>query len=451
MLSVHVRPQTPPGPTPAPRRKILPSPRHLGTGAALERAAFAPQVARSQSLNAGRKFRAFVRYQTGASLQELRLLPFQHREVLLRTQASGVCHTPSVGQVLAASNAARATIPNHSGMGVVEEVGPLVKRVQPGDRVIIPGTPQCGQCYQCLQGRSDWCQFLATNPPHPMAEMADGTPVFAGGAIGGLSELMVVTEEYCCPVFTKLPAAELTMLGDTAGTGLAAGMNLAPIEPGSDVVVLGCGPVGPGGDHLPARLKGAAQIIAVEPIPYRREVALKVGATLALDPNAEGAGLVEKIRDLCKGPTNRRFAGGRAWGDDIFAVPRGPDFTIEAVGGDAFPPKAEAGPDPTGILPLQQAWEFTRAGGHIVTLGFGQRGNVSYPASSFANRGRTIHASQQGGLNMLRDLPRYVRLMEKGDIDMKPLVTATYPLERTREAVQACADRTTVSAVITFT
>ena len=51
---------------------------------------------------------------------------------------------------------------------------------------------------------------------------------------------------------------------------------------------------------------------------------------------------------------------------------------------------------------------------------------------------------------MLRNLPRYVRLMEKGDLDMKPLVTATYPLERTREAVQACADRTTVSAVITF-
>lgn len=368
--------------------------------------------------------------------------------MLLRTQASGVCYT-IVGQVLSASNAARATIPNHSGMGVVEEVGALVKRVQPGDRVIIPGTPQCGQCYQCLQGRSDWCQFLSTNPPHPMAEMADGTPVFAGGAIGGLSELMVVTEEYCCPVFTSLPAAELTMLGDTAGTGLAAGMNLAPIEPGSDVVVLGCGPVGLGA-IISARLKGAAQIIAVEPIPYRREVALKIGATLALDPNAEGAGLVEKIRELCKGPTNRRFAGGRAWGDDIFAVPRGPDFTIEAVGGDAFPPKAEAGPDPTGILPLQQAWEFTRAGGHIVTLGFGQRGNVSYPASSFANRGRTIHAGQQGGLNMLRDLPRYVRLMEKGDIDLKPLVTATYPLERTREAVQTCADRTTVSAVITF-
>ena len=410
--------------------------------------ALAPQAVTAQTRGAaGRKFRALVRFGVTASVQELKLLPIQPREVVIRTQASGVCYT-IVGQVLSTNNVTRAQIPNHSAMGVVEEIGPLVKRVQVGDRVIIPGTPQCGQCYHCLQGRADWCQFLSTNPPHAMAEMADGTQVFESGALGGLSEIMVCTEEYCCPVFTNLPAEHLTMLGDTMGTGLAGGMNLAPIEPGSDVVVLGAGPVGIGAIQA-ARIKGAGQIIAVEPIRYRREIALKMGATLALDPNAE-ANLVERIRDLCKGKTDRRFAGGRAWGDEIFAVPRGPDFTIEAVGGDAFKPTVEQGPDPTGILPLQQAWEFTRAGGHIVTLGFAQKGNVSFPASSFANRGRTIHSGQQGGLNMLRDLPRYVTLMEKGVIDMKSVVTATYPLDRVMEAVQAVADRTTMAAVVVF-
>ena len=413
--------------------------------------ALSPQSSTAQAQRpsaSGRPFRAFVRRGTGTSVEELRLLPIQPREVVVRTEASGVCYT-IVGQVLGTNNVTRPQIPNHSGMGVVEEVGPLVKRVQVGDRVVIPGTPQCGQCYHCLQGRSDWCQFLSTNPPHPIAEMADGTAVFEGAALGGLSEIMVVTEEYCCPVFTNLPASELTMLGDTVGTGLAAGMNLAPIEPGSDVVVLGCGPVGLGAVQA-ARIKSAGQIIAVEPIKSRRDVALQLGATTVLDPNVEKNNLVERIREHCKGKTDRRFAGGRAWGDDLFAVARGPDFTIEAVGGDVFPPKVEVGPDPTGILPLQQAWEFTRAGGHIVTLGFAQRGNVSFPASSFANRGRTIHAGQQGGLNMLRDIPRFVTLMEKGVIDMKPIVTATYPLERTREAVQAVADRIIVAAVITF-
>jgi S-(hydroxymethyl)glutathione dehydrogenase / alcohol dehydrogenase len=434
---------------PLSRRNIL----KTGAVAAASGIALAPQIGTAQTpartANAGRKFRAFVRYGTGAAVQELKLLPIQPREVLIRTQASAVCYT-IVGGLLSTRNANRASIPNHSGMGIVEEVGPMVKRVQFGDRVIIPGTPQCGQCYQCLQGRSDWCQFLATNPAHPVAEMADGTPVFEDGALGGLSELMVVPEEYCCPVFTDVPSAELCMLGDTAGTGIAAGHNLVAIEPGSDVVVLGAGPVGLGAIQA-ARIAGATQIISVEPIKYRRELALKLGATMALDPNVEGNGLVEKIRDLCKGKTDRRFAGGRAWGEDFIAVPRGPDFTIEAVGGDSFVPKVEVGPDPTGVLPLRQAWEFTRAGGHIVMLGFGQKGDVSFPAWQFANRGRAFHSGQQGGLNMLRDLPRYVRLIEKGLLDTKSMVTATYPLDRTREAVQAVADRTTVGAVITFT
>jgi len=88
--------------------------------------------------------------------------------------------------------------------------------------------------------------------------------------------------------------------------------------------------------------------------------------------------------------------------------------------------------------------------GHIVTLGFAQKGNVSFPASAFANRGRTFHAGQQGGLQMLRDLPRYVKLIEKGLFDARSLVTASYPLDRVMEAVQAVADRTTVGAVVTF-
>src|SRR5947208_4195375 len=214
-------------------------------------AAFVPQVVTGQApaqltgTQTGRRFKAFVRHGTGASIEELRLHAIQPREVLVRTQASAVCYT-IVGGALATTNVNQASIPNHSGMGIVEEVGPLVKRVQKGDRVVVPGTPQCGVCYQCLHGRADWCQFLDTAPAHPMAEMADGTQVFEGASLGGLSEIMVVPEEYCCPVFTDLPAEQLTLLGDTVGTGLAAGRDLVQIEPGWNVVVQGAGPVGMG-------------------------------------------------------------------------------------------------------------------------------------------------------------------------------------------------------------
>jgi len=413
--------------------------------------AFVPQVVTGQApaqvtgTQTGRRFKAFVRRGTGASVEELKLLPIQPREVLIRTQASGVCYT-IVGGALATTAVQQASIPNHSGMGVVEAIGPLVKRVQIGDRVVIPGTPQCGVCYQCLHGRADWCQFLDTAPAHPIAEMSDGTKISEQAGLGGLSEIMVVPEEYCCPVFTDLPAEQLTMLGDTVGTGLAAGRDLVQIEPGWNVVVQGAGPVGMGAIQA-ARLANAGQVIVIEPIRARREIAMKVGGTIALDPNAEGNGLVGKIRSLCKAVTDRRYAGGRLTTN---SVPDGADFVINAVGSDWFPPKVEVGPDPTAILPLQQCFDFTRAGGHIVMLGVAWRGNVSFNAAQFSNRGRTFYSGQQGGLNMLRDIPRYVKLIEKGVIDMKSMVTKTYPIEQTREAIQAVGDRTVLGAVITF-
>ena len=427
------------------RRKMLKK------AAAAGGVALAPQVVTGQApaqltgTQTGRRFKAFVRHGTGASVEELRLLAIQPREVLVRTQASAVCYT-IVGGALATTAVQQASIPNHSGMGVVEAIGPLVKRVQVGDRVVVPGTPQCGVCYQCLHGRADWCQFLDTAPAHPMAEMMDGTKVSEGASLGGLSEIMVVPEEYCCPVFTDLPAEQLTLLGDTVGTGLAAGRDLVQIEPGWNVVVQGAGPVGMGAIQA-ARLANAGQVIVIEPIRARREIAMKVGGTIALDPNAEGNGLIAKIRSLCKATTDRRFAGGRLTTN---AVPDGADFVINAVGSDWFPPKVEVGPDPTAILPLQQCFDFTRAGGHIVMLGVAWRGNVSFNAAQFSNRGRTFYSGQQGGLNMLRDIPRYVKLIEKGVIDMKSMITKTYPIEQTREAIQAVGDRTVLGAVITF-
>jgi threonine dehydrogenase-like Zn-dependent dehydrogenase len=206
-----------------------------------------------------RTFRALVRYGTGASVRELSLLPIQPREVCdPHTGFGGLLYDRCRGAV---EPERRARLdPQPFGMGVVEAVGPLAKRVRAGDRVIVPGTPQCGQCYECITGRADWCQFLSTKPAHPVAEMADGIPVFADGALGGLGVLMVVPEEYCCPVFTDVPAAELTMLGHTLGTGLAAGHNPAPVEPGSNVVVLGACPVGMGAIQA-AKILGAGRVI----------------------------------------------------------------------------------------------------------------------------------------------------------------------------------------------
>jgi S-(hydroxymethyl)glutathione dehydrogenase/alcohol dehydrogenase len=402
----------------------------------------------------GRTFRGLVRHSNTLDVQELRLLPIDPRQVVIRSQAVAPCYTIVRG-ALGTNAIRRAEVPNHCGFGVVEAVGASVKRVQVGDRVVVAGTSQCGQCYQCLQGRPDYCQFtFFSNSPGveafpPFAEMRDGTRVYAQAGIGGMSEIMTAFEEYCVPVFTDLPAAELTLLGDQLASGFAAGHADMRFEPGCDVVVFGAGPVGLGAVQA-GRVTGAGQVIAIDPIRYRREFALKMGATLALDPVAEGDGLVERIRELCRGPNDRRFAGGVSWGRAGNAVmARGADFVVEAAGLQAVPPKVEAQPDPTNVKTVQQAWECTRMGGHVMLMGFTLQ-PVSFPGTSLALLGRTIHPGQQGGLHIMRDIPRYVKLIEKGVLDAKSAITRRYTLDQSREAIQDTADRTIITGVIEF-
>jgi len=403
----------------------------------------------------GRTFRGLVRHSDTLDVQELRLLPIDPRQVVIRSQAVAPCYTIVRG-ALATNTTRRAEVPNHCGFGVVEAVGAMVKRVQVGDRVVVAGTSQCGQCAQCLRGRPDYCQFtFFSNAPGveafpPFAEMRDGTRVYAQAGIGGMSEVMTAFEEYCVPVFTDLPAAQLTLLGDQLASGFAAGHADMHFDPGADVVVFGAGPVGLGAVQA-GRVTGAGQVIAIDPIKYRRDFALKMGATLTLDPVAEGDGLVERVRELCRGPNDRRFAGGVSWGRAGNAVmARGADFVVEAAGFQAVPPKVEAQPDPTNVKTVLQAWDCTRMGGHVMLMGFTLQ-PVPFPGTSLALLGRTIHPGQQGGLHVMRDIPRYVKLIEKGILDAESPITRRYTLDQSRQAIQDTADRTIITGVIEFT
>ena len=413
----------------------------------------------SPAVVTARRFRGWISRGSGAgrtTLQDLTLRPIAGRQVVVRTEATNLCYS-NTGVVLGLGPnfpgrlSTMALIQGHGGVGVVEAVGPEVRRVQVGDRVCVSGTPQCGACYQCLRGRADMCQFLGRQGPDdlvPIADMRDGTPVYANSHIGGLSEVMVTFEEWVVPVFTKASAADLGMVCScvsVAGLGATTSQAVALVEPGSIVAVVGCGPLGLSGVQG-ARISGASTIIAIDPVRARREVAMKVGATHTLDPNVEGDKLVERVRDLSKGPNNRLWAGGRDSGGLLGGA--GADFVLEAVGADQATPKVEVGPDPTGILPLRQAYEMCAPGGHIVTTSL-PRGNITLPAVLFTIGGRTHHAGQAGGASPMRDIPRFVELLDKGQYNAKALATTVVPIARMLEAYEDVVYRTTVTAIMT--
>lgn len=396
----------------------------------------------------GLKFKALVRYGTSLSTETLTLLPLHPLHVVVRMQACQTCYS-TTGQMNLTQSAPNALVTGHGGVGIVEEVGRLVKRVRVGDQVILATTPNCGVCQNCLSGRGDLCNTRL--PAIPNATMADKTPVYMDAPpVGpaGYSEFIVLDEDWVVPVFTKVSPLELSMLSCVGGTGLGLAMCRFPIEAGSEVVIFGLGPIGISAVQG-ARIQGAKTIIGVDPIRYRRDLATKVGATHVLDPNAlRGNELIARVRELTPDvvPAGRRYAGERQ---------PGPLYALEAVGGTRFPlPSGVESPvDMTGIEPLQQAWTVVRNGGFVRTCSIGHPAgaNVVFPGAQWANAGKTHVPGNYAGVQGLRDLPRFVRLIENGLFDAKSLVDRVFRSDKMQEALQVAADRSAITSTIDFT
>jgi S-(hydroxymethyl)glutathione dehydrogenase/alcohol dehydrogenase len=406
---------------------------------------------------AGRRFKAFVKYSTSElpGVVDVTARALGGNQVLLRVDAAQTCYT-SIDQVLIPGTPTnQATIVGHGGVGIVEAIGPQVISTRVGDRVILNLHAACGRCHNCLRMRSDKCRAGAASND-PIADL-NGMPVF--GRTGAMSELAITGEEYVTPLFTDVSSVEISMLTCVSGCGLGMTMTNAPVEVASDVVIFGAGPVGLSA-VMGARVKGASRIIVVEPIPYRRELAQRLGATDVVDPNqfkdraplpnapANGDrfrdSLVEHLREMTRRKyEDRIWAGGGR---------NGPDHVIEAVGGDKMKPRRlPQGPDPTGVTVLNQCWELGSSVGSIVTCSVGHPSDafVRLPASQWADGAKHHWPGTGGGTNDRRDSQRYCRLMETGQIDLKAIASRTYPLGQTREAYQVCADREVVATIVT--
>lgn len=362
-------------------------------------------------------------------VEELSLADLGPLDVRVRVTLASVCVTDAI----ASTGEMPWRTPHvfgHAAVGIVEAVGSDVRRVAIGDRVVASATGQCMTCRWCLEGRADQCNAA---PVQGSAKLRrpDGTPVVANSGVGAYAEEMIVGEAQLVPVRSELPDEQLASLGCTVSTGLGAALLTVPVWPGATVAVVGCGPVGL--SYIQgARLAGAEQIIAIEPIAARRELARRFGATELVDPESDEQ--VDYDRAV-----------------DAFLIPS-PHYAVAKVrsltGGLGTDIVFEAAADTAAMT---MALSIARRAGHVILSSVpwdAMQNRLSFIPIEAAIHGRTIHSCQLGSVHLVRDIPRFAGLLESQAVDAKLFAEHRFGLLETDAALQAVGGHEAVGAVV---
>jgi Zn-dependent alcohol dehydrogenase len=332
--------------------------------------------------------------------------------VLVRTGASPFCSTDCVNWRGELSKIP-PTILGHASMGEVVEVGADVTHLAPGMRVIVPGTSECGVCFYCSIGRPDQCSETFDRAgiwPH-VADRHDGHPVSAAGNVGGYAEVMNVTANQVFQIESDLPDEVLGCMGCGITTGLGMVFNVAKVQPGASVAVVGLGHLGQWTIQA-AKVAGARTIIAVDPIAYRRELAGTLGATHVVDPGADDA--VAQVQALTEG--------------------RGADYVFEA----ATLPEATT----------QAVLMSRRAGTVVLSSVASATATVTLPQVAISVQSRAIISTQNGNVRMRHHIPLFARMIEDGLMTAEPIITTRYALDDINDALHASDEKRDLSGVI---
>ncbi|MFJ9380742.1 NAD(P)-dependent alcohol dehydrogenase [Streptomyces sp. NPDC101455] len=336
-------------------------------------------------------------------------------EVRVRLVGSGVCHT-DLGVVATAVPEQLPIILGHEGSGVVESIGGDVTGLAPGDHVVL-SYAYCGECDNCRCGVQMHCRsFMGLNFG---GARADGSTAYRAGGDevhghffgqSSWSQYVVTSPRNVVKVDPSLPLEILGPLGCGIQTGAGAVLNTLDPRAGSSLAVFATGSVGLSA-VMAAKVAGCGPVIAVDPDPRRRALALELGATHALDPSGEG--VVEEINDITKG---------------------GADYSVDCLG-----------------LPsvVRRALECLASPGVCASVGFqGVDNDISFNQGHLLF-GRTLVGVIEGDADPHAFIPRLLDLFQAGRLPFDRLIQ-TFPIVKINDAVEAAQQGQVVKAVVTF-
>ena len=356
------------------------------------------------------------------TIEEIEIGDPAKNEVKIQMEASGMCHSDHHLVTGGIPMMGFPVLGGHEGAGIVTEIGEGVESVAVVDHVVLSFIPSCGKCPSCQAGLRNLCDLGAgllggvaiSDGTHRIT--AKGQPVFPMTLLGTFSPYMVVHESSVVKIDPSIPFEVACLVGCGVTTGYGSATHTAQIKPGEDVAVVGVGGVGMAALQG-AVISGARNIFVIEPVEWKRDAALKFGATHAY-PDIESA--MMGMAEVTQGFMAKKVI-----------------VTVGEVDG----------------ADVDNYMNITSKSGTCVMTAIGSMldTNVTLNLAMLTLMQKNLQGTIFGGGNPHHDIPQLLSMYKIGKLNLDDMITRQYRLEQINEGYQDMLEGRNIRGVIRFT
>jgi S-(hydroxymethyl)glutathione dehydrogenase / alcohol dehydrogenase len=356
------------------------------------------------------------------SIEEIEIGEPRKGEVKVQLETAGLCHSDHHLLTGDIPTAAYPILGGHEGAGIITEVGPGVEDLAVGDHIVLSFIPACGKCPACQAGMRNLCDLGmgllsgASVSDGSFRVQAKGHNVIPMSLVGTFSPYVVVHQFSVVKIDPGIPFEVACLVGCGVTTGYGSSVRSANVGPGDDVAIIGVGGVG-NAALQGARIAGARRIFAVDPVEWKREQALKFGATQAF-PDAASAfdGIAQATE-------------GRMCSKVVVTVGRAEGAEVDS-------------------------WmQLTAKGGTCVLTAMGAvlANDVTLNLPIMTLSQKALQGSIFGGGNPQFDIPELLTLYKLGVLNLDDMVTREYRLEDINDGYRDMLEGRNIRGIIRYT
>lgn len=365
------------------------------------------------------KAKAAILYEVGGpwKIEEITVNDPIAGEVQVALTSSGLCHSDE-HLLTGDMPSAIPIIGGHEGAGVVTKIGPGVTDLVVGDHVVFSFMPSCGKCHWCSIGKTNLCDAgatIVTGDGTFNAFDSHGVGLAKMCGVGTFANHLNAKVESCVRIEKDIPLKQAALVGCGVTTGWGSSVYAGEVKVGDNVVVIGCGGIGANAIQG-ARAAGAKNIVAVDPVAFKREKAMEFGATHTASSMDEAFGILQTL--------SRGVMADKAI------------YTVGVADGND----------------MAQVMSLISKGGRMVITAVAPMFNTEVKMNLFELTiyQKEVRGALFGGGSPRADIPRLLGLYQAGQLKLDELITRTYTLEEINEGYQDMRDGKNIRGMIVY-